>query len=218
MKLLPALCLAALPLAAQEADPDLPQPLDLSVAAPLIEKPPFTRPLDLAEKLQLTGIAYVEGKPVATLLDRDTKQHLLVSEKPNAFGWKLAEASASTEPKLTSVTLEVGTEKVTIRYADTQLSPVSSGRTGPSVWPREDEVIRNDDNGKPYVRASPYLSDADRDRYRRGWSREGHDKFLETVRGNREMMFKASPQERAAFAKKVFDQIDAEEKKRAPQR
>jgi hypothetical protein len=205
-------------LTAQEADPDLPQPLDPRVAAPLIEKPPFTRALDLSEKLQLTGIAYVEGKPVATLMDRDTKQNYLVSEQPNALGWKLAEANASTEPRLTSVILSVGAERVTIRYGDAQLTPTSSGRAGPSRWPTNEEVMRPDENGKIYVRASPYLSDADRDRYYKSWSREAHDKFRDVVRNNRDMMFKASPQERANFAKKAFDQIDAEERARGAQR
>lgn len=209
-------------LAAQEAvpvaDPDLPQPLDLSVAAPLIEKPPFTRALDLSEKLQLTGIAYVDGRPVATLVDRDTKQNYLVSSQPNAMGWTLAGANASSEPRLTSVKLQVGTEVVTIHYSDTQLAPRSSGRVGPSVWPSEQEAVRNDENGKPYVRGSVYLSDADRERYYRGFSREGHEKFRNLLRDNRDRMFQASPQERATIAKKMFDQVDAEEKNRTQRR
>ncbi len=198
-------------------DPDLPEPLDPNVAAPLIEKSPFTRALDLGEKLQLTGIAYVQGKPVATLVDRETKQNYLVSEVPNAQGWKLAGASTSAALKMTSVQLQVGSEVVTIHYGDSQLAPSSSGpggRVGPSVWPSEQEVIRTDENGKQYVRGSAYLSDADRDRYYRGWSREAHDKFREVIRDNRDMMFKASPQQRAEFSKKVFDKIDSEEKAR----
>lgn len=196
------------------ADPDLPQPLDLSVTQSLIEKPPFTRALDLSDSLQLTGVAYVEGKPVATLVDRATKKNHLVSEEPNDLGWRLAEANVSTEMKHTSVKIMVGTELVTIHYSDTQLSPSSRGGTGPSRYPTDSEAIRNDENGKPYVRASVYLSDADRERYYKNFSREAHDKFRDAVRGNREMMFKASPQERAAFAKKLFDKIDAEDKGR----
>ena len=201
------------------ADPDLPQPLDYSVAAPLIERSPFTRTIDLAEKLQLTGVAYMDGKPVATLVDRDTKQNYLVSEVPNALGWKLAGTSPSSQPRLTSVQLQVGAEVVTIRYSDAQLTPTSStGRPGPSRWPSNEEAIRNDENGRPYVRGSVYLSDADRERYYRGFSREGHEKFRDLIRDNREKMFRASPQERAEFAKKIFDQVDAEEKARSQRR
>ena len=201
------------------ADPDLPQPLDLSVAAPLIEKPPFTRSLNLSEKLQLTGIAYVEGKPVATLMDRETKQNYLVSEEPNSQGWKLAKTNASTALKASSVQLQVGTETVTIHYGDAQLTPTSAGgRSGPSVWPREEEVMRIGEDGKQYVRSSAYLNDADRDRYYRGWSREAHDKYRGILMEQRETMLKASPQQRADIAKKVFDQVDAEEKTRGPSR
>lgn len=195
-------------------DPDLPQPLDLSVVQSLIEKPPFTRSLDLSESLQLTGVAYVEGKPVATLVDKNTKKNYLVSEEPNAFGWRLAEAKVSSEIRLTNIKIMVGNELVTIHYSDAQLAPTSKGGTGPSRYPTDSEAIRNDENGKPYVRASVYLSDADRERYYKNFSREAHDKFRDVVRGNREMMFKASPQERAAFAKKIFDNISAEDKAR----
>ncbi|MEY4482632.1 MAG: hypothetical protein RL693_84, partial [Verrucomicrobiota bacterium] len=183
------------------ADPDLPQPLDLSVTQSLLEKPPFTRPLNLSESLQLTGVAYVEGKPVATLVDRDTNKKHLVSGEPNALGWRLAEANVSSEMRLTNVKIMVGSELVTIHYSDAQLSPSTRGGTGPSRYPTDSEAIRNDENGKPYVRASVYLSDADRERYYKSFSREAHDKFRDVVRGSREMMFKASPQERAVLAK-----------------
>lgn len=196
------------------SDPDLPQPLDLSVTQPLLEKSPFTRPLDLSQSLQLTGVAYVEGKPVATLVDRETKKSHLVSEEPNDLGWRLAEANVSLEMKLTNIKIMVGNELVTIHYSETQLSPSTRGGTGPSHYPTDSEAIRNDENGKPYVRASVYLSDADRDRYYKNFTPQMHEKFRDVVRGSREMMFKASPQERAVMAKKMFDTIEAEEKSR----
>lgn len=215
MKLRFITCLIAVPAAVTlmaqvnvTPDPDLPQPLDLSIAAPLIEKSPFTRPLDLSEKLQLTGIAYVQGKPVATLMDRETKQNYLVSEEPNAFGWKLAGASASTALKLTSVQLQVGTEVVTIHYGDAQIAP----KTRPK-YPTDAEALTVV-NGVTYVKGSAYLSDADREKYYRGISREAHEKYREILRDNREMMLKATHEERAAFAKKMLDAVEAEDKAR----
>jgi hypothetical protein len=180
----------------------------LSVAAPLIEKSPFTRPLNLSEKLQLTGIAYVQGKPVATLLDRETKQNYLVSEKPNALGWKLAGASASTALNLTSVQLQVGTEVVTIHYGDAQIAPKPQTK-----YPTDAEALTVV-NGLTYVKGSAYLSEADRERYYRGISREAHEKYREILRNNREMMLKATHEERAAFAKKMLDTVEAEDKTR----
>ena len=84
---------------AKTPDPDLPQPLDLNVTQSLLQSSPFTRALNLSEQLALTGIAYVQGKAVATLVDKATKKSYLVSETPNAEGWRLAEASASNEIK-----------------------------------------------------------------------------------------------------------------------
>lgn len=195
-------------------DVDLPQPYDpASAAKNLLERSPFTRPLNLSDSLLLTGIAYVKGKPVATIKDRATNKNYLVSDEPNERGWKLAGATPSTEIKRAEVQLLVGGETVIVRFSDAQVA--LKGRSGPSKFPTDAEAIRTDENGKPYVRASAYLSDSDRDRYYKGWSREAHDKFREVVRNSREKMFAASPEERAALSKKMFDAIDAEEKARA---
>lgn len=197
-------------------DPDLPQPLDPNLAAPLLESSPFTRAINLSESLSLTGIAYVQGKPVATLTDKRTKKNYLVSAEPNSEGWTLASAQPASQLRNASVKIMVGPEVVTIRYGDTQIAPgkTATGVAGPSRWPTDREAITMVD-GVTYVRGSAYLSDADREKYYRGWSRESHDKFREVLRDNREMMLKASPQERAALAKKVFDDIDRQEQSRS---
>lgn len=192
-------------------DPDLPQPLDPSVTLSLIEKSPFTRPLDLSDSLQLTGVAYMEGKPVATLLEKGTKKYYLVSAEPNAQGWRLTEANVSSEIKLTNIKIMVGNELVTIHYSNAQLAPTSKGGTGASHYPTDSEAIRNDENGKPFVRGSVYLSDTERERYNKSFSKEAHDKYRDIIRSNREMMFKASPQERVVFSKKVFDAVESED-------
>lgn len=186
------------------ADPDLPQPLDLSVAAPLIEKPPFTRALNLSESLLLTGVAYVDGKPVATVKDVTTNKSYLVSEEPNAQGWRLAGASPSTQLERAEVRLMIGTEIVPIRYSETQLTPQKkAGGYMPSRIPSREEFTGRDEKGE-YVRASPYLSDADRDKFR-NIPRETRDKFINYIHDRREWMFKASHEERATLVKKVFD-------------
>jgi hypothetical protein len=203
---IPVLALAA---DAGRPDPDLPQPFDPDVATSLLESSPFTRAINLSESIALTGIAYVEGKPVATMTDKRTKENILVSQAPNSRGWTLAEIVPAPELRFTSVKVMVGPEIVTIRYGNAQLAPTTQAK-----YPTDAEAIRNDENGKPYVRGSAYLPDADRDRYYKGFSHEAHDKFREIIRNNREQMFKFSPEERAAFAKKVFDQVDAEDRAR----
>ncbi|NOX98620.1 MAG: hypothetical protein GXP30_02645, partial [Verrucomicrobia bacterium] len=47
----------------------------------------------MSDSLILTGVAKVEGKSVATLMNRVTKETYVLSENPNAQGWKMVEIS-----------------------------------------------------------------------------------------------------------------------------
>jgi hypothetical protein len=214
---LAALCMAAVACADDPppADPDLPAPLDFSVAASLLVNPPFTRALNLSESLTLTGVAYMDGKPVATIKDSRTNQHHLVSEEPNALGWRLAEATPSSNLGYAEVKIMIGTETVAVRYSDTQMMPQrrsssSGGRVSfrgydRSNPPKEEEFTGRDEKGA-YVRATPYLSDADRDKMRNLPS-DTRQRYLDIIHGNRERMFRYSHEERARYAKGVLDSI-----------
>ncbi len=194
-----------------QADPDLPQPLDLTTLQPLLANPPFNRVVDFTDSLLLTGVATVGGKPMATLMDKATKKSYVVSEEPNAQGWKLVAASESNELRLTQIKIQVGPEIVTLRYSDSQLNPAKVG-SGTVKYPTREESIRKDQDGKEYVRGSAYLSQADQDHYHNGMSREAHDKFREIIRDNRDKMFQMTDAQRADFSKKVFDRISADDK------
>jgi hypothetical protein len=197
-------------------DPDLPAPLDPSVADHLLVNPPFTRALNLSESLLLTGVAYVDGRPVATIKDARTNQHHLVSEEPNAMGWRLAEASPSSNLGYAEVKVMVGTEMVSVRYSETQLMPQrrsSSGGSGMrslraydrSSPPTEAEFTGRDDKGS-YVRATPYLSEGDRDKMRNLPS-DTRQKYLDIIHDNRDRMFRYSHDERATYVKRVLDSV-----------
>ena len=194
-------------------DPDIPAPFDPSLVSPLLEHPPFTRALNLSESLLLTGVAYVDGKPVATIKDVLTNKSYLVSEEPNAQGWKLAGASPSMQLDRAEVKVMIGTEIVPIRYSDAPMVPQkrsggSSSGSGysPTRPPTPEEFTGHDDKGA-YVRGMPYLNDQDREKFRNGIPRETRDKFLNIVHDNREKLFKASHDERASFVKKAFDAV-----------
>lgn len=181
-------------------DPDLPQPFNVGIAQALLENSPFTRTLDLSDTLRLTGIAYVQGKAVATLVNKTTKQSYLVSDTPNAEGWRLAEASASSALNQTHIKLTVGSELVTIRYSDTQISPPKKG-FDPLNPPTEKDFLSKDDNGKPYVRGSPYMIAEDYKRYK-SLNKASHTLFMKFLHDNRDKMFSASPAERSELAHK----------------
>jgi hypothetical protein len=205
----PLACLALLTLplraadpkpAAIKGDPDLPQPVNVAAQEKLVENPPFTRALNLSDSLVLTGIAYIEGKPVATILNKATKESYVVSDEPNAQGWKLAEASASNTLTRTQAKLLVGNEIVTVRYSD---EPVDT-KGGPGKQ-------AGGDNGGDRPRGSYRPTEEDRQRFM-ALSDKARSDFFDQLRGSREKMGNASPEERQAYVKKMFEKIESDDK------
>jgi hypothetical protein len=195
-------------LKAPALDPAMPQPLDMSFSRELVENSPFTRAVNLAASLQLTGVAFIDGKEVVTVKDRDTKQSHVITEEPNAQGWKLVTATPNSDFRRAEAQIIVGTEVVNLRYADVDYTVAkvggsSNGGYMPSKIPTREEYTGHDSKGD-YVRGMPYLSDADRAKMREV-PRESRDKFLEIVHDQRDKLFKASHEERAAFVKQAFD-------------
>jgi len=112
----------------------LPQPVTEEHFREFLDKSPFTRALDLSESLKLTGVASLNGKLLATLTDRKTKETFVVSEVPNPQGWKLVEITSSDSANLETVSakLAVGGEMITVTYDERQLSPGESKSAGAS--------------------------------------------------------------------------------------
>jgi len=216
-----ALALFTLPLLAEDlplpGDPDLPQPFDTTALAAVVHQSPFTRVVSFEDTYLLTGVAYVDGKPMATLLNKETKQRFVVTETPNAHGWKLVDAPPTTDPKHTRVTLEVGGEAFVLTYHEIIPTPTNpNGRGKREVTPvdihrlTEAEYTRKDENGKLYVRGSVYLPTADRDFYYNKMPDAARDKFREIIRNERDLLFKYTPDQRASYVKKVFDKVNAD--------
>lgn len=205
--------------AAEVADPDLPQSFDPSALAPLVQQSPFNRVVSFEETYLLTGIAHVEGKPLATLMNKETKQRFVVSEEPNSQGWRLAEASTTNDVHEAAVKLYFGDEEVYLHYTDVlKLPEKKSSSRRREVTPvdihklAESDYIRKDENGKPYVRGSIYLPTEDRDRYYNSMSSAARDRFRQIVRDSRDKMFSYSPDQRATFSKQAFDKAEAEDR------
>jgi hypothetical protein len=215
---------------APPADPDLPQPFDFNALQPLLQKSPFNRVVDFAETYQLTGIARVDGKAIATLMHRETKKRYVVSDEPNVLGWRLTDVTGDQEVKTAQIKIEVGSEVVTLRYSKESIQPEankpSSSSNGRSGWggpykpgdPRPDihslkdeDVYRKMSDGREYYRGSAYLTDAQYDKYRNSLSREGHDKFREVMTSSADRMKTQNADQRADFSRRVFEKIAAED-------
>lgn len=202
--LLPSLSLAE---ESAAVDPDLPQPLDAVALQESLALSPFTRTVNPADSLQLTGVAYIAGKPVVTLKDSLTNKSYVVTDQPNEQGWKIAELVPGPQLDYAAVRIMIGAEVVSVRYSQVQMEvrKRSTGGYMPSKIPTEAEFTGHDDKGA-YVRGMPYLTDADRDKFRQVPS-EVRTKFLDIVHNERAKLFKASHEERAAFVKRAFDSV-----------
>ncbi|MCB1229280.1 MAG: hypothetical protein KDN19_03385 [Verrucomicrobiae bacterium] len=111
---------------AQEATtiPGLPEPVSAEHFQVLMENSPFTRSLNLSDLLILTGIATMDGKQVATLMNKETKETYVVSSEPNPQGWKMVELAGNSDIEKVAAKIAIaGGEVVTVRYNDFTVKP-----------------------------------------------------------------------------------------------
>lgn len=117
---------------------DLPRSIGGSDFRELMENSPFTRALNLSDSLILTGVARLEGKTVATLMNMDTKETYVISDVPNPQGWKMVEITEGGALDTVTAKISVaGGEVLTVRFDENRLKPgeakPASGAGGGSV-------------------------------------------------------------------------------------
>lgn len=193
----------AAPAPVMPADPDLPQPLDFNFAESLVTESPFTRAVNLETMLQLTGVAYLNGRPVATVLNKQTKQSFLVTEEPNQLGWRLLAADAGTDPGNTSIEMMVGPETITMHYHSQEMN-APGDRKGKG----EASSSRIASSSSDKLRPSSLLGDRGKEMYA-SLSDSGRDKFKELVRDRMEKHPEFTPEQNSAYAQKVFAKLKA---------
>lgn len=191
-------------------DPDLPQPVDFSFAEELLVRSPFTRIVNLEETYQLTGVAYVDGRPVATVFNTQTKQRLVVTEEPSPSGLRLVAANADGDLHATQVELQIGDETVAVHYQDRQISP--SGGVNGSSSRIATSGKKSGDSTK--FRTSSLLGENGRELYS-SLSPEARDKFREIVRSRMEKHPEMTAEQTSSYAQKIFAKIKASESRAA---
>ncbi|MFK5923341.1 MAG: hypothetical protein QM496_14280 [Verrucomicrobiota bacterium] len=132
---------------------DLPPSVEKKNFSELMKNSPFTRSLDLSDSLILTGVAKVDGKTVATLINKETKETYVISEHPNAQGWKMVGINEGEDlEKVTAKIALSGGEVVTVRFDESRLKP---GEAKPAAGPGgekkegKDERRRRKHGGPP---------------------------------------------------------------------
>lgn len=201
-------------------DDDLPQPISAQDTADLLTNSPFTRSLDLEDSLQLTGVAYVDGRPVVTVYDRETKQSILVSEEPNAHGWSLRDVSAPSDLHGTQATVMIGQEIVHLGYGDEQLTPGSGKKGMPTAYVARTETStgppqmpRLSPGGSPKVRVSSYLGERGREMYA-SLSDQARDRLKDAVRARFEKRPDLTEEQRQSYVQKLYASIKSADAKR----
>ena len=187
------------------ADSDLPQPLNEAMAQDLLNSSPFTRSLNLSDSYHLTGMAYVGGRPVATFYNTATRESFVVSEEPNAQGWKLVGTSPSTDLKRMQVKLMIGAEVITVRYNTEQAAQPLGKKGPPVVGASEDEPRHKSHKGASLGEGQdpggmpPALS----------------DKFQEIMKARMEKHPEYTDEQKAAYAQKLMSKLQSGSQKAA---
>ncbi|MDI1312711.1 hypothetical protein [Prosthecobacter sp.] len=188
-------------------DPDLPQPFDASSLSAIIQNSPFTRIVSISDSLVLTGMAYVNGKPVVTIFDKNEKQSLVVTEEPNLKGWKLMEALPTTNIERAQAKIAIGGETFSIRHSALDKSDLTKGKSD-----RGDRGPRSDSGGDRLNRSNRGPSDEDRKKYE-NLSDKAKDKFRNAMREkfSDEKFRNAPEEERRSAIKTMFEKIQKED-------
>ena len=196
---------------AAEPDPSLPQPFDPSTLETLVTASPFNRSINLADTLILTGLAYMEGKPVAYLLDTETKKTHVVRSIPNDEGWSVVSTFPAKKFEFAQVELKIGGETVTIRANAEAVAASKKGGPPPpsSNAPREGRGPSEGDRGFNKGKRGPSREDMERFQSAKP---ETQEKIKNFFRENRDRMMNMAEEDRGNFIRSSVDKFYSEEK------
>ena len=104
----------------------LPEAVADHLFAALRDPSPFSRTLFLSESIVLSGRAWIDDRPVVTLIDTEEPRAFSVSEIPSETGWKLIELAGSQDIETCIATIAVeGGEVIRIRYNEERIKSAS---------------------------------------------------------------------------------------------
>lgn len=200
---------------ADEPDDDLPKPFNPETLSALVTSSPFNRAINPSDTLILTGLAYVGGKPIAHLLDSETKKTHVVSEKPNHDGWVLVNALPARDFKRAQATIRIGGEEVTIRSnAGAAAEARKSSGGGPPPSSSSGDRGRGPSEGdRGYSRDRRGPSKEDIERFQ-SMSPEAQEKVRNLFRDGREKMMNMSEDDRRNYIRSNVEKIHAEDQQR----
>jgi len=183
------------------ADPDLPQAVSANVAEELLGNSPFTRMIEPAETFELTGVAYIDGQPVVTIRNKQTKQRFVVSDKNRPDGWALLEVTPKDDLSMTTVRLAIDDEIIAFHFTEDQLAPEDARRqsktsTKVSAPPQRPQATA--------PTPSVHLSDEVREQYH-ALPDEAKERYKQIMEQTKDRAI--TPEQRAAFKTQMIDKL-----------
>ncbi len=97
---------------------NLPQSVSAKHFDALMKQSPFTRAFNLSDTLVLSGVAKLNDKPVATLIDTVDGQTIAISASPNHLGWKLVEFERPDDLEVAIASVAVDNGEILRVYYD----------------------------------------------------------------------------------------------------
>ena len=117
-------------------DPDLPMPVDPGQFDQLLSDSPFTRRLNSAGSIVITGFYSVDGRVTACVKDNEKGKTYFVSEEANTVGWKLVAVDFADNPAHSAAMIAVeGGEVMEIGFDELALKPGSAQKVGTKILP-----------------------------------------------------------------------------------
>lgn len=148
--------------AAGEGGEIVPEPFPISRYAVLWERSPFqlesiappTESAGLSQRYALTGIAQIDGEPIAFLMERASQQRIMIDKKTNNAGLTLVQVDLQPKQSDSSVTLRSGGEVGVVKFDENAAmnpamvpQPSAMGVPQPGIRP----IVQNGAVPQPFV-------------------------------------------------------------------
>jgi hypothetical protein len=127
--------------AARAEEKAVPQGYAVERYAALWERSPFTTASAVedappaAAKLALAGLARIGSEDTVTVLNKESQERIIVTQTPNAQGYKLVSVEPNADPLKVVVTLLKGDESIKVRFDPTLLAAQSKTAPPPGQNP-----------------------------------------------------------------------------------
>ena len=128
---------------ADEVEKAQPRELSANDFQELLERSPFTRSLNLPRNLVLTGVAVVDGRPIATFIDVEAGQPMVLSGTANELGWKLVEVQKMDDLQTAVAIIAVESGETIRAYHDEERMKNAMKRLRYAGGPRAPQLSAN---------------------------------------------------------------------------